>query len=315
MLVSYQCTVGFVSCMLSGRTRIRKAVDRCRQRGTLHRFVTGGQLHVHQTERRASNGLPFHQPHRKQMRNTHRSRLVRFTIALCSYIFAATSGAAAQARETTTSPSVNSPQIATNGRGEVRVAPDLARLQITVETRSSSANAAAADNALRLTRTIAAVRAAGIDSAQISTSGYSVSTDYDARNRPNGFVVRNGLRIEVRRIADVGKIIDAALSPGATQVNGVQFLRSDVHESRRSALTLAVGEARRDAEALAQAAGGTLGRMIYLTSGFATVPQPFDFQSGVVVTSLESGTRIMPGDLTVTAVANAVWQFLPRQGP
>ena len=89
------------------------------------------------------------------------------------------------------------------------------------------------------------------------------------------------------------------------------FLTTD-----RSALTLAVGEARRDAEALAQAAGGTLGKMIYLTSGFAAVPQPFDFQSVVVTSTLESGgTRIMPGDLTVTAVANAVWQFVPRQGP
>jgi uncharacterized protein YggE len=250
------------------------------------------------------------------MRTTLSSRLARITLAPCAFVFAVTSVAAAQGRETTTSPSVTSPQIATNGRGEVRVAPDLARLQVTVETRSASANAAAADNAARLTRTIAAVRAAGIDSAQISTSGYSVSTDYDSKNRPTGFVVRNGLRIEVRRIADVGKVIDAALSPGATQINGVQFLRSNVQETRRSALTLAVGEARRDAEALAQAAGGTLGKMIYLTSGFATVPQPFDFQSGVVVTStMESGTRIMPGDLTVTAVANAVWQFVPRQGP
>lgn len=250
------------------------------------------------------------------MKITYWPQLARFTVALCSSVFVLTSVAAAQGRETTSSASVSSPQIATNGRGEVRVAPDLARLQITVETRSSSANAAAADNAARLARTVAAVRAAGIDSAQISTSGYSVSTDYDSKNRPSGFIVRNGLRVEVRRIADVGKIIDAALSAGATQVNGVQFLRSNVQESRRSALTLAVAEARRDAEVLAQAAGGTLGKLIYLTSGFATLPQPFDFQTTGVLASLESGgTRIMPGDLTVTAVANAVWQFLPRQAP
>lgn len=252
------------------------------------------------------------------MRIPHSTPFLRNTVALCVLASVVTSVARAQNREAIASPSVNSPQIATNGRGEVRVAPDLARLQVTVETRSASANAAAAENAARLTRTIAAVRAAGIDSAQISTSGYSVSTDYDSKNRPNGFVVRNGLRIEVRRIADVGKIIDAALSPGATQINGVQFLRSNVQESRRSALTLAVGEARRDAEALAQAAGGTLGKMIYLTSGFATVPQPFDFQTtGVLASAMvtSGGTQIMPGDLTVTAVANAVWQFVPRQGP
>lgn len=248
------------------------------------------------------------------MRITYWPRLPRLTIPLCSALFVATSGAAGQGGETTISASASAPVIATGGRGEVRVAPDLARLQIAVETRSSSANAGAADNAARLTRTIAAVQAAGIDSAQINTAGYSVATDYDGKGRPSGFVVRNGLRIEVRRIADVGKIIDAALSAGATQVSGVQFLRSDLQESRRRALGLAVAEARRDAEALAQAAGGSLGKLIYLTSGFAQLPTNFEYQT-TVLSSAITATPIMPGDLTVAAVANARWQFLPRQEP
>jgi len=247
------------------------------------------------------------------MRITRWPPLARLAVALCAELFVGTSVAEAQASATTGS--ANAPEIATNGRGEVRVAPDMARLQISVETRASSANAAAADNAARITRTIAAVRAAGIDSAQIKTAGYSVAPDYDSKGRHSGFVVRNGLRIEVRRIADVGKIIDAALGGGATQVTGVQFLRSDLHESRRSALALAVAEARRDAEVLAQAAGGTLGRLIYLTSGFGTLPQPFDFQTTTVLTGASMPTPIIPGDLTVTAVANARWQFLPRQAP
>jgi uncharacterized protein YggE len=195
----------------------------------------------------------------------------------------------------------------------VRVAPDIARLQITVETRSSSANAAAADNAARLNRTVAAVRAAGIDSAQISTAGYSVGADYDRKGEPTGFIVRNGLRIEVRRIAEVGKIIDAALGAGATQVNGVQFLRKDVQDSRRTALTLAVAEARQDAEILAQAAGGTVGKLIYVTSGFGQVPNNFEYQTAVLTSGTVPGTPIMPGDMTVSAVANARWQFVPRQ--
>src|SRR5687768_14842345 len=150
------------------------------------------------------------------MRIIHWPRLARLAISLCTSLFVGTSVAAGQA--SATAGSSNAPEIATSGRGEVRVAPDLARLQISVETRSSSANAAAADNAARITRTIAAVRAAGIDSAQINTAGYSVSPDHDSKGRQTGFVVRNGLGIEVRRIADVGKIIDAALSGGATQV-------------------------------------------------------------------------------------------------
>ncbi|HEY3258370.1 MAG TPA: SIMPL domain-containing protein [Gemmatimonadaceae bacterium] len=250
------------------------------------------------------------------MRIVYSSLLARVTLAVSSLLCLATSATAAQSGQPTSSPSASAPEIATSGRGEISVAPDLARLQVTVETRSSSASAAAADNAVKLTKTVAAVRVAGVDSAQIGTSGYSVVTDYDSKSRPIGFVVRNGLRIDVQRIADVGKIIDAALSSGSTQVNGIQFLRLNVNDSRRSAVALAVAEARRDAEVLARAAGGSLGRLIYLTSGFAQMPRNFELQE-VVLTSALAGasTRIMPGDLTVVAVANARWQFLPRPSP
>jgi len=240
------------------------------------------------------------------MRSAYWSLFPRLTVPLL--VCLATSPATAQVRD----PTPSSPEIAVTGRGEVRVAPDFARLQVTVETRSSSANAAAADNAARLTRTIAAVRAAGVDSAQISTAGFSVSQDYE-KNRPSGFVVRNGLRIEVRQITDVGKVIDAALNAGATQVNSVQFLRSNVQDARRSALALAVAEARRDAEALAQAAGGSLGKLLYLTSSFASLPPTFDYQTVTLTSGLTgAATPMMPGDLSVIAVANARWQFLPR---
>jgi len=218
--------------------------------------------------------------------------------------------ATAQARDSSARP-----EIATSGRGEVHVTPDQALMLVSLETHSPSAAAAAQDNAARLTRTIAALRAAGVDSAQITTAGYSLSQDYE-KNRPSGFAARNALRVEVRHIADIGKIIDVALTAGATSVGQVQFLRADTREARRSALALAVAEARRDAEVLAQAAGGTLGKLVYLTSG-VSLPQGRESPGYAVLTSsiMTGGgapTPIMPGELTVAAVATARWLFVSR---
>jgi uncharacterized protein YggE len=221
-------------------------------------------------------------------------------------------GSVASAQIETRAPAI--PEIATSGRGEIHVTPDQAVLSISVETRSSSAAAAAADNATRITRAIAAIRSAGIDSAQLTTAGYSVEPDYE-KNRQIGFIVRNTLRVEVRRIPDIGRIIDAALAAGATRVNQVQFQRVNVQDARRSALALAVAEARRDAEVLAQAAGGRLGRLLYLTSGGS--PSPVGRDVSRLETVMTSGgfispTPIMPGDLSVVAVASARWEFVAR---
>jgi uncharacterized protein YggE len=224
----------------------------------------------------------------------------------------AASPAAAQLQN----PSANAPEIATTGRGEVRVAPDKAILNVGIETRSGSANTAVGDNASRVLKTIASLRSAGVDSAKITTGGYSLGPDYD-KNKQIGFIARNNLRVEVVRLTDVGKLIDAALSGGATQVSNIQFVRSDSKDARRNALALAVADARRDAEVLAQAAGGTLGKLVYLTSGISAQPMLSPQLESAVLTGSVSGypqTPVFPGDLTISAVASARWQFLPGQG-
>ncbi|MFN2602353.1 MAG: SIMPL domain-containing protein [Gemmatimonadaceae bacterium] len=222
---------------------------------------------------------------------------------------------AAPAAAQTQNPPPGIPEIATTGRGEVRVAPDKAILNVGIETRSGSANAAVGDNASRVLKTIASLRSAGVDSARITTGGYSLGPDYD-KNKQIGFIARNNLRVEVLRITDVGKLIDAALSGGATQVYNIQFVRADSKEARRSALALAVEDARRDAEVLAQAAGGTLGKLISLTSNFSQQPMFATQLESAVLTGSGSGypqTPMMPGDLTIAAIASARWQFVPRQ--
>ena len=242
--------------------------------------------------------------------------MLRTVVSLSLLVWAGVQNAAAQVVSggpgISGSPEV--PEIATSGRGEVRVAPDLAVFNVSVDSRSPSAAAAAADNAAKLTRAIAAIRVAGVDSAQITTAGYSVNADYE-KNRQIGFIAHNTLRVEVRRIPDVGRIIDAALGTGGMQLNQLQFQRTETQDARHTALALAVAEARRDAETLAQAAGGSLGRLLYLTSGVSPSPIGRDFNNYAVMTAsgMSQPTPIMPGELMVTAVASGRWQFIARK--
>ena len=244
--------------------------------------------------------------------------MLRTVVSLSMLVWAGVQNAAAQATSggQVVSGSLEVPEVATTGRGEVRVAPDLAVFNVSVDSRASTAASAATDNAAKLSRAMAAIRAAGIDSAQITTAGYSVNADYD-KNRQIGFIAHNTLRVEVRRIPDVGRIIDAALGAGGMQLNQLQFQRVDTRDARHSALALAVAEARRDAETLAEAAGGSLGRLLYLNSGVSPSPVGRDFNNYAVLTAtaLSQPTPIMPGELMVTAVASGRWQFIAAKSP
>jgi uncharacterized protein YggE len=150
------------------------------------------------------------------------------------------------------------------------------------------------------------------------TSGYNVSQNYESeRNgaqRPNGFIARNSIRVTVSHIETVGRVIDAGLAGGATQVSVTQLGPTDSNDARRRALALAVADARRDAEAMAAAAGGTLGRLISLTSNSSSMPM--EMMNRAVITGAVAGgyngpTPFSPREISIWAIAQGRWEFIP----
>lgn len=209
-------------------------------------------------------------------------------------------------------PSASAAEITASGRGDTKVAPTSSTVAISVTTRAPTAAQAAADNATRLEATLRALRALGLAPNELTTTGYSVGQNYEVRDGrpPSGFIARNIIRADVRKLDDLGRVIDAALAGGATEVSGVQFVAANSQEARRSALVDAVTEARNDAEAIARAAGGRLGRLIALNSGGGPqmMRQEYDY---AMVAAERRSTIITPRDLTITAVVTGRWEFVP----
>jgi uncharacterized protein YggE len=208
------------------------------------------------------------------------------------------------------------PEVTATGRGDVLVTPDRGRLAIMVESHADNASKAASDNAFAVASVRAALLAAGATQSDIRTVGYNVSQDYD-RGKPKGFVARNSMRVEVQQISLLGKLIDAALKGGATQLAPVQFLGPGLEKARHEALAQAIARARGDAEAMAQAAGGVLGDIISLTSssfgpGSYEQPMQVNVTSGAVSGSMNP-TSFNVSDLTVSATAVGKWRYVVRR--
>jgi uncharacterized protein YggE len=222
-------------------------------------------------------------------------------------------------------------EITAAGRGEVAVTPDRAAILVSVESRAASAAAAASDNASKMAAVLKALRAAGLAQADITTYGYSVGQDPRSMRMgmpsgmPSGmppglsvpaeFLARNTVRTIVRRIDDTGKVIDAALGAGATSIASVQFSSPNTDEARRNALATAVAQAQRDAETLARAAGGSLGRLLSMSSSGAPGPMmPFasDTYFGYAEASGAAYPTMMnPREMSVVVSVFGRWEFIP----
>src|SRR5207253_8415100 len=162
---------------------------------------------------------------------------------------------------------VTIPQIAVSGRGEIKVSPDRATLQISVQTRAATAAAAAAaENATKQQSVLSALRALSFTNDQLSTVNYNVYPEqrYDPGKEPEivAYNVTNTVLVDVRKLSQVGPAIDAALSHGANMITSLQFYASNTEAARRTAIGTAIEKARADAEADARAAGGSLGSLL-----------------------------------------------------
>ena len=209
-------------------------------------------------------------------------------------------------------PSPASPQIVTSGFGEASAVPDRAAVYVSVQTRATAVATASADNARRARAVMDTLRSMGIAGDEVSTAGYSVSPEMqypqNQAPRPAGYTVSNSILVKLRRIDDVGRVIDAALAKGANEISSLQFSSSKADSVRSVALSAAVADARAQAEAMARAAGGSLGPLLELNTSMPVRPMPL-----MQPTAMRAGpqTPITPGEQTVSATVTGRWVFVP----
>ncbi|MDP9205451.1 MAG: SIMPL domain-containing protein [Gemmatimonadota bacterium] len=206
------------------------------------------------------------------------------------------------------------PQIAVIGRGEVKVSPDRATIQISVQTRASTAAVAAAENANKQQAVLAALRSLGLGNDQLSTINYNVYPEqrYEQGKEPVivAYNVTNTILAEVRKLTQVGPVIDAALSHGANMITSLQFYASNTEAARRAAIGTAIEKARADAEAAAKAAHGTLGTLLEINIGAYSPPPPRPMMMARKDVA-QADTPINPGEETLAVEVSTRWRFIP----
>lgn len=209
------------------------------------------------------------------------------------------------------------PQIGVSSRGEVKVVPDRATVQMSVQTRAQTAAAAAADNATKQKAVIEALRALGIAANDISTSNYSVYPEQRYQENREavtvGYNVTNTLSVELKSVALVGRAIDAALAKGANMITSLQFHASNTESARQEAIAQAVRKARADADAAARAAEGTITGLLELNIGAYYAPPPRPMEMQLKSADASQSTPISAGDQTVSVDISTRWRFTPNR--
>lgn len=232
--------------------------------------------------------------------------------ALAALAFGNVSGARSQENVSPVAFAMPAEGITALGHGEVKVKPDIALLTLSVTTQSQNQAEAVQQNASKTTALLAALRGAKLADKDVQTLSYTVQPQYDYKSSPpvlTGYQVQNSVQATVRDLTKVGFVLDKATSGGASEVGGVSFDVADRASAQSSALSLAVGAAKRKAAVMADAAGVRLGRLLTLTEGSdGPVVRPIYAVRAMATPSASAPeTPIADQQITVSADATLVY--------
>jgi uncharacterized protein YggE len=216
--------------------------------------------------------------------------------------------AAAQDQDQDEAPHAAS-EIITSGNGEASLTPDRAILRVGMETRASSAADASAKNAEKVKAVVDKLRGLGYQADSLRTVGFSVTPNYDYSEGQKlvDYQATAIIKLTVNKLENLGSTIDAVLAAGATNVSNIEFESDDRQSGRASALSRALSAARSDATAIAEAAGGRLGRLLEVT----TQPGMHFPMAGDAVMMRASNVALPPQDVLVSVMVQARWEFVP----
>ncbi|MDO8674186.1 MAG: SIMPL domain-containing protein [Dehalococcoidia bacterium] len=200
--------------------------------------------------------------------------------------------------------------VVVSGEGTVFAEPDMAIVQLGVQTNAPTAGEAQSKNATQMSRVIDKILGLGIDRKDIRTSGISLYPTYDSRDgkaTPTGYQAGNQVSVAVRDLKKVAAVLDGAVAMGGNTLNGVTFGVQDDGEIRLAALAKAAENARPKAEAMAKALGVRITGVESIIEQGISAPAPRDTVRMAATTS--DATPVMPGQLSFVGSVRVTFSY------
>lgn len=193
--------------------------------------------------------------------------------------------------------------------GHAAQAPDQASVSAGVVTQALTAGDAMRQNASKMTSAFAALKRAGIEARNITTSQMSLQPQYDYKDRKapriTGYEVRNTVSAKTYDLEQVGPMLDALVNAGVNNINGVTFSIKDSKSAREKARMDAIAAARKKAQDMATAAGVSLGNVLEIRENSNSRPQPSMYMARSMEAS--DSTPVSAGEQTLSVTVNITY--------
>jgi len=153
--------------------------------------------------------------------------------------------------------------ISTNGYGEVKVQPDIAKLHLNVTVSKKQALDAKKEADLRINKLLVDLKNNNIDDKDIIASNLQTSPRYEHSSISGrkfvGYQASRGIEVTIRNLERLTDIMDVALANNIQTINQIVYESSAADKHKDQARLNAIADSKNKAGFLAQAYDAELG--------------------------------------------------------
>ena len=178
-----------------------------------------------------------------------------------------TARAQADSASESCSGSFGSSAIYVTNQASIRLAPDRATIFLIVDVPAATPALATERAAQGAKAVLDTLKRVGVPAGSARLVDYGAAPTPATGGAPvpgATYTARSVIRVELQNLEILSRVGTASFAAGATLMGPIQFTAAEMDGARRTALARALAQAKGDAEEMAKAAGGRLGRLLDL---------------------------------------------------
>jgi len=217
--------------------------------------------------------------------------------------------------------SSSGPVVELNVFESVDVAPDTATIGAGVTTEAATATEALRLNSAEMQKVVARIKALGVAEKDIQTTGINLNARYDydqqtQRQVFRGYMASNRVSVILRKIDDTGRVLDALVQAGATDLSGPNFSIDDDTAAKNAARARAVERAGAQAKAYAAMLGYDGAKVLVISESMAgNGPMPEMAKGRMVADMVAAAPPVQPGMVSAGVSISITYELVRNGAP
>ena len=202
-------------------------------------------------------------------------------------------------------------EMSVNGNGKVYLTPDVAYINIGVQSESENVADALNINNDQAQAVANALIELGVAQEDIQTTAFNVypQKEYSPMGEEIGtkYVVDNTVYVTVHDLQNLGTLLDSVVRSGANSINGITFDVTDKESAISQAREMAIQSAKSQAEELAAVSGVEIVYVKYLSAYSNSTPYSVADMKAYSSVGAGSNVPVSAGQLVISVDASITY--------